>query len=185
MPLMHNYRQKKRKGSHGCHVGVGCLRAHPRHVQALAARLLPVHGAAVQSVQQLRPRCQGLAGVFVVEPVAITLVHLGPLGLLLLDRGLEEMIRGLWGLGGELVGLPPFGDQAEVVGDFADDASLFPGLALGSLLYRRLVELPAALGKNPSATPGGLDEEYVELVGGERNYAGNESFTLCTIACCP
>ena len=102
---------------------------------------------------------------------------------LLLDLGLKKVIRGLRGLGGELLRSPPLGDQAEVVVDLADDAGLFPSLTLGGILCGGLVGLPAAFGEDPAAAPGRLDEQDVVLVGRERDDASNEAFTLRAVAC--
>jgi hypothetical protein len=110
-------------------------------------------------------------------------VLLWPDGLLLLDRGLEEMVRGFWSRGRELVGFPLLCDEAEIVVDLAYYASLFPGFAFRGVLGRRFVRFPAALGEDPAAASGGLDEENVVLVGRKRNHAGNESLALRAIAC--
>lgn len=98
-------------------------------------------------------------------------MHLGPLCFLLLDNGLEKVIRGFGCGGRELVGSALLGDHAEVVADFADDASLFPGFTFGGILSGGFVELPAALREDPAATACGLDEKHIVLVGGKRNYA--------------
>ena len=73
----------------------------------------------------------------------------------------------------ELVGSPLLGDQAEIVVDFAYYACLFPGLTLGGILRRGFIRLPSAFGKDPAASSGGLDEEHVVFVGGERDNAGD------------
>ena len=109
-------------------------------------------------------------------------MHLGPLGLLLLDLGLEEVVRGFGGLGGKLVGFPALGNQAEVVVDFAYYACLLPGLAFGGVLGRGLVRLPSALGEHPAAAPGRLDEEHVVFIGRERDDAGHEALALGAVA---
>ena len=96
-------------------------------------------------------------------------MHLGPLGFLLLYSRFEEMIRGLWGLGRELVGFSPLWNKAEVVVDFANNAGLFPGLTFGGILSGRFVRLPTAFGEHPAAAAGGLYKEHVVLVRGERN----------------
>jgi hypothetical protein len=132
-----------------------------------------MHGAPVERTQQLRPLRQGLSGLGVVEPVPIPLVLLGPLGFLLLDGRFEEMVRGLWGLGGELVLSPCLRDEAKVEGDFAYYAGLFPGFACGGVLGGRFVRLPSALRKDPAVAFGGLDEEHVVLVGGKRDNSGD------------
>lgn len=137
------------------------------------ARLCSVHGTSVERVEQLGPVGQGLSRLGIAEPISIPLVLLGPLGLLLLDRGFEEMVRGLGGLRRELVGSPLLRDEAEVVVDFAYYARLFPGLALGGVLGRRLVCFPAALGEDPATALGRLDEEHVVLVGRKRHHAGD------------
>lgn len=105
-------------------------------------------------------------------------MHFWPLGLLLFDGRFEEMVRGFGRLGGELIGSPPLGDEAEVVVDLDDDAGLFPSFALGSILGGGLVRLPSALGENPAAASGGLDEEHVVFVGRKRNNAGHEALAL-------
>lgn len=105
-------------------------------------------------------------------------MHLRPLGLLLLDGGLEEMVRGLWGLSGELVGPPALRDKAEVVGYFYDDACLFPGFAFGGVLGGGLVRLPATFGEDPAAAARRLDEEDVVFVGRKRDNASDEPFAL-------
>jgi hypothetical protein len=110
-------------------------------------------------------------------------VLLWPDGLLLLDRRLEELVRGFRGRGRELVGFPLLCDEAEIVVDLAYYASLFPGFAFRGVLGRRFVRFPAALGEDPAAASGGLDEEHVVLVGRKRNHAGNEPLALRTIAC--
>lgn len=137
------------------------------------ASLCSVHGTSVEGVEQFRAFGQGLSGLTIAEPIPIPLVLLGPLGFLLLDRGLEEMVRGLWGLRGELVGPALLGDEAEVVVDFAYYARLFPGLAFGRVLGGCLVSLPAAFGEDPAVAFGRLDEEDVVLVGGEGHDAGD------------
>ena len=141
-----------------------------------------MHGAPVESVKQLGAVSQRLSGLRVGEPLARALVHLRPLCFLLLDSGLEEVVRGLWGVGRELVGSPPLWDQAEVVVHFDDDASLFPCFAFGGILSRGLVRLPATFREDPSATSGRLDEEHVILVGRKRNDAGDEAFALGAVA---
>lgn len=78
-------------------------------------------------------------------------MHLRPIGLLLLDGSLEEVVRGFGGLGSELIGSPPLGDQAEIVCDSTYDAGFFPGLALGSILGCGFVRLPATFGEYPAA----------------------------------
>ena len=109
----------------------------------------------------------------ITEPIPIPLVLLGPLSLLLLDGRFEEMVRGLGGLLGELVGSPLLRDEAEVVIDFAYYASLFPGLAFRGVLGRRFVRLPAAFWEHPATALCGLDQEHVVFVGGQRNNAGD------------
>lgn len=109
----------------------------------------------------------------IAEPIPIPLVLLRPLSFLLLDSRFEEMVRGLWGLGGELVGSALLRDEAEVVVDLAYYAGLFPGFAFGGILGSRFVRLPAALWKHPSVPLGGLDEEHVVLVGRKRDNAGD------------
>ena len=98
---------------------------------------------------------------------------LWPDGFLLLDGGLEEMVRGFRGRGGELVGFSLLSNEAKIVVDLAYYASLFPGFAFRGVLGGGFVGLPAALGENPAAASGGLDEEHIELVGRERDHAGN------------
>jgi hypothetical protein len=110
-------------------------------------------------------------------------VLLWPDSLLLLDRSLEEMVRGFWGRGRELVGFPLFCDEAEVVVDLANNASLFPGFTFRGVLGRGFVRFPAAFGEDPATASGGLDQEHVVLVGRKRNHAGNESLALRAIAC--
>jgi len=110
-------------------------------------------------------------------------VHLGPLSLLFLDRGLEEVVRGLGRLCGELVGSPPLGDEAEVIVDFDDDTSFLPCLALGGILGCGFVRFPSAFGEDPAATACRLDEEHVVLVSGERDDACNETLALGAVAC--
>lgn len=109
----------------------------------------------------------------IAEPIPIPLVLLRPLSFLLLDSRFEEMVRGLWGLGGELVGSALLRDEAEVVVDLAYYAGFFPGFAFGGILGSRFVRLPAALGEHPSVPLGGLDEEHVVLVGRKRDNAGD------------
>jgi hypothetical protein len=142
-----------------------------------------MHGAPVERVQQLRPLRQGLSCLDVTEPMPIPLVLLGPLGFLLLDGRFEEMVRGLWGLRGELIGSPLLRNEAEVVGDLAYYARLFPGLAFGGVLGGRFVRLPSAFREHPAIAFGGLDEEHVVLVRGERNNSGDEAFSLGTVSC--
>jgi hypothetical protein len=113
----------------------------------------------------------------------IPLVLLRPLGFLLLDNRFIELVRGLWGLRGELVGSPLFRDEAEVVGDLAYYASLFPGFAFGGVLGRRFVRLPSAFRKDPAVAFGGLDEEHVVLVGGKRDDSGDQALSLGTVPC--
>jgi hypothetical protein len=144
--------------------------------------LRPMHGTPVQRIQQLGPLRQRLPGLCVCEPVPLALVLLGPDGLLLLDRRLEELVGCFRRRGRELVGFPLLGNEAEVVVDFAYYARLLPGLALGGLLGRRLVRLPAALGEHPAAALGRLDEQHVVLVGRERDHAGDQSLALGAVA---
>lgn len=132
-----------------------------------------MHGTPVQRVEQLGPFRQGLSRLGIAEPISIPLVLLRPLGLLLLNGRLEEVVRGLWGLGGELVGSSLLRDEAKVVVDFAYYASLFPGFAFGGVLGRCLVRLPAAFWEHPAVSLGGLDEEDVVLVGGKRDNTGD------------
>ena len=135
--------------------------------------LCSVHSTSVEGVEQLWAFGEGLAGLRVAEPIPVALVLLGPLGLLLLDGGLKEVVRGLWGLRRELVGPALLGDEAEVVVDFAYYAGLFPGLALGGVLGGCFVRLPAAFGEDPAIAFGGLDEQDVVFVGGEGDDAGD------------
>lgn len=109
-------------------------------------------------------------------------MHLRPLGLLLLHGSFKEVVRGLGGLGGELIGPPPFRNEAEVVVDFDDDAGFFPSFALGSILGCGLVGFPSSFGEHPSTAAGGLDEEHVVFVGRKRNNAGDETFALGAVA---
>jgi hypothetical protein len=93
------------------------------------------------------------------------------------------MIRGFRRRSSELAGFPLFGDEAKIVVDLAYYAGLFPSFAFRSILGSRFVRFPASLGEDPAASSGGLDKEHVVLVGGERNYAGDESLALRTVAC--
>lgn len=137
------------------------------------ANLCSVHGTSVEGVEQFRAFGQGLSGLTITEPIPIPLVLLGPLSFLLLDRGFKEMVRGLWGLRGELVGPALLGDEAEVVVDFAYYTRLFPGLTFGSVLGSCLVRLPATFGEDPAVAFGRLNQQDVVLVGGERHHAGD------------
>lgn len=137
-----------------------------------------MHGASVESIEQLGAVRQCLASLRIGEPLARALVHFGPLCFLLLDSGLEEVVRGFRGVGCELVGSPPLRDQAEVVVHFDDDAGLFPCFAFGGILGRGLVRLPATFREDPSTASRGLDEEYIVLVGRKRDDAGDEAFAL-------
>lgn len=92
------------------------------------------------------------------------------------------MVRGLGSLGCELVGSAALRDKAEVVVHLDDDASLFPGLAFGSILGGGLVRLPAAFWEDPATAARGLDQEHVVLVGRKRNNAGDEAFALGAVA---
>ena len=132
-----------------------------------------MHGTPVQRIEQLGSFRQGLSRLGIAEPIPIPLVLLRPLSFLLLDGRFEEMVRGLWGLGGELVGSSLLGDEAEVVVDLAYYASLFPGFAFGGILGSRFVRLPATFWEHPSVSLGGLDEEHVVLVGRKRDNTGD------------
>lgn len=116
-----------------------------------------MHGTPVQGIEQFRSFRQGLSRLGVTEPIPIPLVLLRPLGLLFLDGRLEEMVRGLGGLRGELIGSPLLRDEAEVIVDFTYYASLFPGLAFRGVLGRRFIRLPAAFGEHPATALCGLD----------------------------
>ena len=109
----------------------------------------------------------------IAEPIPIPLVLLGPLSFLLLDGRFEEMVRGLRGLRGELVGSALLRDEAEVVVDLAYYASLFPGFAFGGILGSRFVRLPSAFWERASVPVGGLDQEHVVFVGGKRDNTGD------------
>lgn len=149
------------------------MKSKERKGQGSGWSLCSVHGTSVQGVEQFWAFGEGLAGLRVAEPIPIPLMLLGPLSLLLLDGGFEEMVRGLWGVRGELVGPALFGDEAEVIVDLAYYAGFFPGLALGSILGGCFVRLPAAFGEDPAVAFGRLDEQDVVLVGGEGDHAGD------------
>lgn len=110
-------------------------------------------------------------------------MHLRPLGFLLLDNSLEEVIRGFWGVWCELIRLSPLSNEAKVIVDFTYYASLFPGFAFGRVLGGCLVRLPAAFWEDPAVAFGGLDEEHVVLVGRKGDNARNESLALGAISC--
>jgi hypothetical protein len=143
------------------------------HLKASRSHLCAMHGTLVERFQQLRPLRQGLSCLSVVEPMPIPLVLLGPLGFLLLDDRFIELVRGLGSLRGELVGSPLLRDEAEVVGDLAYYAGLFPGFAFGGVLGGGFVRLPSAFRKDPAVAFCGLDQEHVVLVGGKRDDTGD------------
>jgi hypothetical protein len=110
-------------------------------------------------------------------------VHLGPLRFLLLDDGLEEVVRGFRSLCGKLIGFSLLGNKAEVVFDGADDAGLFPRLAFRGVLGGRFVRLPAALGEHPAAAASRLDQKNVVFVGRKRHNAGDKPLALGAVTC--
>jgi hypothetical protein len=110
-------------------------------------------------------------------------VLLWPDSFLFLHGRFEEMVRGFWRSSSELIGFSLFGDEAKIVVDLAYYAGLFPGFAFRGVLGSRFVRFPTSLGKDPAASSGGLDEEHVVLIGGERNYAGDESLALRAVSC--
>jgi hypothetical protein len=150
---------------------------------ACSSVVLTLHGTPVQGIQQLRPIRQRLLRLRIGKPLARALVHLGPLGLLLFNLGLEEVVRGFGRLRGELVWLSALGNEAEVVVDVAYYARLLPGLTFGGVLGRRFVRLPATLWEHPAAAPGGLDEQDVVLVCRERDDARYQAFALGAVSC--
>lgn len=144
-------------------------------------RRLPLDGTPVEGIEQLRAIGQGLPRLRIRKPLSRTFVHLRPLCLLLLHGGFEEVVGSFGSLRGELVGSPPFGDEAEVVVDVAYYAGFLPSLAFGGGLGVGFVRFPAALGQHPAVTLGGLNKEHVVLVGRERNNACHQALALGAI----
>lgn len=151
--------------------------------RALPVVSIPYHGTPIQSIHELRPLFQSFFCLGVREPLASSLMLFWPRSLLRIDNGLEKLIGGFGGFGGELVEFPLLGNEAQVIFDGADYAGLFPGLPFGSILSRGFVVFPAALGKNPAALSCGLDEENVVFVFGEGDNAGDETLALGSVAC--
>lgn len=106
---------------------------------------------------------------------------LGPVDLLAGDGDFVELVEGLGGVLGDLLGGAGLGDLAEVVVDGAHDAGLLPGLTLGGL-GAGLVGLPAAFGEDPAGAAGGLDEEDVGAGLVQGDHAGDEAFSGVAVA---
>lgn len=73
-------------------------------------------------------------------------------------------------------------DDAQVAADGHVDSGFLPGLARGGVGFRRFVGFPAALGQHPAFARGGLDQEDLRAVGGERDDAGDEAFAGGAVA---
>lgn len=116
-----------------------------------------MHGRLVEGGQELRAVLERLRRFRIGAPLAIPLVCFGPLVFHLVDGRLEKVIEGLGGFLCQLRGAALLLDAAQVVGDFANDAGLFPGFAAGGILSSGLVRLPAALGENPGVVSCRLD----------------------------
>lgn len=136
-----------------------------------------------QGVQQLGSIFQGSFCLCEGHPCPRSLMHFGPLCFLPVDGAFEEMIRRLGCLCRQLDVFPRVRDYAQVVFDGADDAGLFPGFSLSGFLCGGLVRFPAAFRENPIAATCRLDEQDVEIVLRQGHKTGNESFSLCSVAC--
>lgn len=98
--------------------------------------------------------------------------------LLLAHNTVKELVRGPRSRFAVLFDLC-FGallfDDSEVALNGHVDAGFFPGFARCGFDFA-FVDFPAAFGQDPAFARGGLDEEDLGAVGGERNDACDEAF---------
>jgi hypothetical protein len=112
--------------------------------------LLTMHGTSLESFKQLGTVFECSFGLAKGHPHPRSLVHFGPLCFLLLDRSLVKVVGSLGCLCRQLIGSALFGNDAQVVVDFANDAGFFPGLPLRGF-FHSLVGFPTALWNYPMA----------------------------------
>lgn len=128
------------------------LSAKPWERRNTGSPRLPLDSTAVQSFQQLWSVGKIALGLSVCGPPSIPLVHLGPLPLFSRDCTLVELIQRLRGILGDLLGGASLSDLAQIVVHRADDASLFPCLAL-RCLGASFVALPSTFWNHPAISP--------------------------------
>lgn len=117
------------------------------------------------------------------EPLALSLRFLRPLGTLLGDNGLEELVGDLGLVVGRSSDRTSIEDGAQILLDSDNDSTFFPGLSCSSHGGRSLIFLPTTFWQDPALARTGLNEENFGLVGRERDDSSNQAFTFGAVAC--
>lgn len=110
-------------------------------------------------------------------------MHFGPLCCLAVDSDFIKLIQCFRCVLGKLLGGAHFGDLAQIALDGTNYSGLFPSFAASCLLCSAFVRLPAALGEDPAAAAGRLDDEDFGFVARKRHHTSDETLTLSTISC--
>lgn len=136
---------------------------------------LPLDTTPLQCLPKLWPVFQCLLRLRIPHPSPPPLMLLRPLVLFLVHARFKELIFCLGRMMAHLLRLARISDHAEVAGYRRDDTGFLPGLPLGCILGRCLVELPSALWEYPSTAAHGLYEKDFFFGGRESDDAADQA----------